>query len=368
MISPLPVGKLPRELLAAILARAPIDDPRVILGPGVGLDCAVVDTGQRLAVYKSDPITFATDQIGYYLVQVNANDIATTGARPLWLLVTLLLPEKSTTAELADNIMAQIYDACRGLGITVIGGHTEITAGLERPIAIGTMIGDVARDQLVSPRGARAGDHVLLTKGVPIEATALLSREFPARLRDVMTVNEIEEAQNYLFRPGIGVTWDARVAIEAGRVTAMHDPTEGGIVTALWELAEASQKTLLVDPGNIPVPALARRVCEAFGIDPHSSIASGSLLITAPASDARAISDALQNAGIACADIGAVAEGPASVQRTTAAGFERWPWPAVDGVAKAFAEPQSVNRFQLRAAMRGEGTDSTEAKGGQQCR
>ena len=338
MISPLPVGKVPQELLAAILARAPIDDPRVILGPGIGLDCAVIDAGQRLAVYKSDPITFATDQIGYYLVQVNANDIATTGAKPLWLLVTLLLPEKRTTVDLPDKIMAQIYDACRGLGISVIGGHTEITAGLDRPIAIGTMIGDVAREQLISPRGATAGDHVLLTKGVPIEATALLSREFPARLRNVLTGNEIEEAQTYLFRPGIGVTRDARAAIAAGRVTAMHDPTEGGVVTALWELAEASQRTLLVDPANIPVPALARRVCEAFGIDPLSSIASGSLLITAPASDARTICDALENEGIASADIGVVVDGPASVRRRTAAGFEHWPRPPVDGITKAFGD------------------------------
>jgi hydrogenase maturation factor len=333
---PLSVGKLPQELLAAILSRAPINDPRVILGPGIGLDCAVIDSGERLAVYKSDPITFATDQIGYYLVQVNANDIATTGARPLWLLVTLLLPEKRTHADLPETIMAQVHDTCRALGIVVIGGHTEVTAGLDRPIAIGTMIGEVARDKLISPRGAKAGHHVLLTKGVPIEATALLSREFPARLQGALTQTEIEEAQRYLLEPGIGVTRDARVAIEAGCVTAMHDPTEGGIVTALWELAEASQKTLLVDPGRIVVPALARRVCEAFGIDPFSSIASGALLITAPPTDARAICHALEKEAIACADIGVVADGPAIVRRTTAEGLDDWPRPAVDGITKAF--------------------------------
>jgi hydrogenase maturation factor len=334
--APLSLGKLPQELLAAILSRAPIDDPRVILGPGIGLDCAVIDTGERLTVYKSDPVTFATDQIGYYLVQVNANDIATTGARPLWLLVTLLLPEKRTPAHLPERIMAQVQDACRGLGVVVIGGHTEITAGLDRPIAIGTMIGEVARDKLISPRGARVADRVLLTKGVPIEATALLSREFPAHLRAVMTQTEIEEAQGYLFEPGIGVTRDARAAIEAGRVTAMHDPTEGGIATALWELAEASQKTLQVDPAQIMVPALARRVCEAFGIDPFSSIASGALLITAPPAEAQAICHALHEQAIACADIGVVANGPPAVQAMTATGLEPWPRPALDGITKAF--------------------------------
>lgn len=330
------VGKLQPELLAKMLSGAPSLDPRVIVGPGIGLDCVVVDLGDRLAVYKSDPITFASDQIGYYLVHVNPNDIATTGAQPLWLLVTLLLPERATTAELPDAIMTQVHDACRDLGITVIGGHTEITAGLNRPIAVGTLIGEVARGKLITPRGARAGDRVLLTKGVPIEATTLLAREFPERLRGTLTDAELAAAQDYLFDPGIGVTRDARVAIKAGRVTAMHDPTEGGIVTALWELAQASGKTLRVDPGAVCVPALARRVCEVFGIDPLCAIASGSLLLTAPPADAVLISKALQHEGIACADIGVVADGPDVVVRKTPAGYEPWPRPAVDDITKAF--------------------------------
>jgi hydrogenase maturation factor len=333
----LSVGKLPPDLLSTILSRATIDDPRVILGPGIGLDCAVVDLGDRLAVYKSDPITFASDEIGYYLVHVNANDIATTGAQPLWLLVTLLLPEQGTTAELPNAIMSQIYDACRDLGIAVIGGHTEITTGLDRPIAMGTLIGEVACDKLITPRGARTGDRVLLTKGVPIEATTLLAREFPERLRGALTGNDILDAQNYLFEPGIGITHDARTAIKAGRVTAMHDPTEGGIVTALWELAQASGKTLRVDPREIPVPALARRVCEVFGIDPLCALASGSLLLTVPPSDAAAICKTLANQDIACVDIGVVADGRDIVERKTPAGYEAWPRPAVDGVTKAFA-------------------------------
>jgi hydrogenase maturation factor len=337
MSARLAVGKLPPELLSGIISRIPTGDPRVIVGPGIGLDCAVIDLGDRLAVYKTDPITFASDRIGYYLVHVNANDIATTGARPLWLLVTLLLPENGTSAELPGLIMTQISSACAELGIAVIGGHTEITTGLTRPIAIGAMIGEVARDKLITPRGAGAGDRVLLTKGVPIEATALLALEFPARLRKSLSASEIETAQNYLFEPGIGVTRDARVAIGAGRVTAMHDPTEGGGLTALWELADASGKTLRIDPREIFVPALARRVCEVFGIDPLCAIASGSLLLTAPPNDARAIHEALTGAGIACADIGSIADGPAMLERATPTGNELWPRPAVDDITKAFA-------------------------------
>ncbi len=125
--------------------------------------------------------------------------------------------------------------------------------------------------------------------------------------------------------------------IEAGRVTAMHDPTEGGIITALWELAQASRKTLRVDPRKIPVPALAGRVCEAFDIDPYASIASGSLLITVPAHTAGTTREALERAGIACADIGVVLDGPVTVQRTTALGTEVWTRPPVDAITKAFA-------------------------------
>jgi hydrogenase maturation factor len=332
----LPVGKLPQDLLASILSHTPVADPRVILGPGIGLDCAVIDTGERLTVYKSDPITFATDQIGYYLVQVNANDIATTGARPLWLLVTLLLPEATTTPELPDAIMAQICDACRDLGITVVGGHTEITAGLERPIAVGAMVGEVPRGKLITPRGAKAGDHILLTKGVPIEATALLAREFPQRLRGVLSEAEIQTAQRYLFEPGIGVTRDARAAIAAGPVTAMHDPTEGGIVTALWELAEASGRTLRVDAARIPIPRLARCVCAAFDLDPYAAIASGALLITVPAETAQTTATVLENAGIACAHIGMVRDGPVAVERTTNAGEQMWQRPKADAIMKVF--------------------------------
>ena len=142
----LPVGKLAPELLSRLLARVPIDDPRVIVGPGIGLDCAVIAAGERLQVYKSDPITFATDQIGYYLVQVNANDIATTGAKPLWLLVTLLLPENTATPESAETIMSQIGDACRELGVTVVGGHTEVTAAVRQPIVVGPKIKNVPKE------------------------------------------------------------------------------------------------------------------------------------------------------------------------------------------------------------------------------
>lgn len=331
-----PVGKLPAEFLATLLARAPVNDARVVLGPAVGLDCAVLDVGNpdSYLVVKSDPITFATDTAGHYLVQVNANDIATTGATPRWLLMTLLLPEGSTTPDLVDQLAGEVFDACRTLGIAVVGGHTEITHGLSRPILSATLLGEVARERLVTPRGAVPGDALLLTKGVPIEGTALLAREFPERLRDVLSAAELAEAQALLTHPGISVVADARVALAAGRVTAMHDPTEGGLAAALWELAEASGRRLVVDDAAVPIPPLAARVCAAFGLDPLATIASGALLLATNAEDATAVCAALAAAGIPCRWIGHVVAGETAVVSPDGT---PWPRPARDEIAKAYA-------------------------------
>ncbi len=329
----LPTGKLPPELLRRLLARAPITDERVVVRPGPGLDCAVIDLGDRLLVMKSDPITFATDEIGWYLVQVNANDLATTGATPRWLLLTMLLPEGGTTPERVEAWAGQVFSACEALGISVVGGHTEITHGLDRPIMAGTLIGEAERGRLVTPDGARPGDRVLLTKGVPIEGTALAAREFARRLTGVLNADELAEAQAYLTRPGISVVGDAQIALGAGRVTAMHDPTEGGLAGALWELAEACGHSLVVDLDRVPVPALAAKVCAALGIDPLRTIASGALLLTAPPEAAARIVGALAATGITCADIGAVRAGEPQV---TVGGQQMLARPARDEIARLF--------------------------------
>ncbi len=296
----------------------------------------MVDAGENLLVFKSDPITFAVDEIGSYLVQINANDIATTGAQPRWLLVTLLLPESLTTAELVEGIMDQIYAACREMQVSVIGGHSEITHGLDRPLIVGSLVGEVPREQLVTPQGACPGDRILLTKGVPIEATAILAREFPERLKEELEPGEAEMARNFLIEPGLGVLRDARIAVAAGRVTAMHDPTEGGLSTALWELARASGRSLVVDTDKVPVPPLAARVLHVFGLDPLASIASGALLLTVADGDADAVRRALEADGIACADLGEVEEGPPQVWRRTAGGREELPMPEADEIARVF--------------------------------
>lgn len=334
----LPLGKLPPELLLRMFSQAPRKDPRLLLGPGIGIDCAVVDLGSSLLVLKSDPITFASDHIGWYVVQVCCNDIATTGAQPRWFLSTLLLPEEKADEELVMTISSQIYQACDALDISVVGGHTEVTYGLDRPIIMGTLIGEVTRERLVTPRGSRPGDRILLTKSIPIEAIAILAREFSQQLKSDLTENELAQAAAYLYQPGISIWRDAQVALAAGKITAMHDATEGGLNAALWEMAEASGCSLTVDLSAVPIAALSSKICVHFGIDAFAAIASGALLLTAAREDAPHICHALETEGIGCCEIGAVEEGAAAVWHVTSGIRTLLYRPPRDEIARLFEE------------------------------
>jgi hydrogenase maturation factor len=332
----LPLGKLPPEILSGIIAKAPISDPRLILGPGIGLDCAVVELGDTCLVFKSDPITFATDEIGWYAVQVNANDIATTGATPQWLLVTALLPENLTTELIVEEISNQVFDACSSLGISVIGGHTEITCGINRPIIACTMIGEVPRENLITPKGASPGDQILLTKGIPIEGVAIIARELPNKLHDICSDSEIQTATNYLYTPGISVVRDAQLAAKAGQVHAMHDPTEGGLASALWELAEACGHTLIINPDAVLILPLSEKICHALEVNPLETIASGSLLLTCPPGDSKNIRLALESEGIPCVEIGSIRKGKPEVLQSTSKGMIPMHRPERDEIARLF--------------------------------
>jgi hydrogenase maturation factor len=303
-MNPIGLGKLPARLLKELLERHARPDASVLVGPGIGEDAAVIDMGERCLVAKTDPITFAADAIGWYAVHVNANDVACCGARPRWFLATLLLPERDTTRELVEGIFAQMAAACDELGVTLCGGHTEITHGLDRPIVIGQMLGDVGRDTFIRGSDARAGDVIILTKGIAVEGTALLAREKAAALEGVMDAKELRSCADFLRDPGISVVADARLALEAGGVHALHDPTEGGVATGLQELAEAAGLGLLVDRERLPILPQCALMCRHLGLDPLGLIGSGSLLIAAAEERAGAIIARLGDAGIAATAIG----------------------------------------------------------------
>lgn len=337
MNTPLPVGKLPLALLSRLFGLVVTTDPRVIVGPAIGQDAAVLDFGDRYLVAKTDPITFATDAIGWYAVQVNANDIACMGATPRWFLATLLLPEGRTEATLAETIFTQINQACHALGVSLVGGHSEVTYGLDRPIVVGTMLGEVAPDRLVTAAGAQPGDVLILTKGIAVEATAIIARERGEALASRFPPEFLEHCRNFLYQPGISVVRDAQIALGAGRIHAMHDPTEGGLATGLHELALASSVGLEIDAEQVPVLPETAALCAEFGLDPAGLIASGALLIAAPAGDAPAILSALHQAGIAAQIIGRVL--PAEAGLWLREGPERRPLPTFerDEIARLFA-------------------------------
>lgn len=306
-----PMGKLPPKDLLRLLAQAPPSDSSVILGPGLGHDAAVVNLGDRFLATKSDPITFATDEIGWYVVHINANDIACVGATPRWFITTLLLPAERTTPTLVERIFSQIYAACVEVGATLIGGHTEITHGLERPIAVGTMLGEVEPARLIRSDGARPGDRLLLTKGLAIEGTAILAREMTSRLREHVSSAELARAAGFLHEPGISVLHEARILAALEGVHAMHDPTEGGFATGIEELVQAAGCGALIERAALPILPETASLCAALGLDPLGLIASGALLAAlAPETVPLALQE-LFAADIPAVDIGVVTEAPA---------------------------------------------------------
>lgn len=319
-MSRIPIGKLPNALLGRLLARYTRGDPRVLVGAAVGEDAAIIDMGDRCLVAKTDPVTFATDDIGYYAVHVNANDIACCGATPKWFLATLLLPERGTTAALAEAIFAQLADACTELSVTLCGGHTEITHGLDRPIVIGQMLGEVEHGHYVTSAGARVGDALILTKGIAVEATAIICRERKESLGGVLGPDEIARCAAFLRRPGISVVADARLAAAVGGVHALHDPTEGGLATGLRELAQAADVGLLVDEAAVPVLPECATLCRHFDLDPLGLIASGALLIAAAHTQAHAIVAHLSDHGVAASIIGEVRPASAGLRLRRASG------------------------------------------------
>lgn len=333
------LGKPPLEILDRLFRACDIRDPRVIVGPRVGEDAAVLDLGDRYLVAKVDPITFVAEEIGWYAVHINANDLAVRGARPCWFLMTLLLPEGRADEKLLEGVFTQVQDACRAIGATLVGGHTEVTQGLDRPILAGAMLGEVEKDRLVTTAGARVGDAVLLTKGIAVEGASILARECAPLLAERGVDAEVRRrAREFLHRPGISVLEDARVAVRAASVHAMHDPTEGGLATGLLELATAAGVGLSIDGDAIPVLDECRTLCRALDLDPLGMIASGALLLTCPSEEADRVVAAWAAEGIAGRIIGTVT--PPEAGLILAQGGRRAPLPrfARDEVARLFDE------------------------------
>jgi hydrogenase maturation factor len=296
------------------------------------VDAAVVALGRQRLVLKSDPVTFTTTRLGWYVVQVNANDVAVMGARPCWFQPTILLPPGTRRSQVTA-IVREIHAACRALGIAVTGGHTEVTDGVTRAIVAGDMQGLLVGRRPITAAGARPGDALLLTKAAGLEGTAILAHERARELRRAMPMAWLRRAQALRRDPGISVVTEALTAARHG-VSAMHDPTEGGIRAALHELAYASRVRLRVDLDRVPIRHETARLCRHFGIDPLGLIGSGALLVTIASSRAVSLVRAWRRVGVAGRTIGQVEPGQ-GVLAIRGGQPAQFPWLAQDEIIKA---------------------------------
>ncbi len=300
-------GKIPPEKLKEIVFnRLGAPGERVLVGADLGIDASAIDFGERVLVASTDPITGAEERIGFYAVNVNANDVATFGAKPKWFLVSVLLPENSDEKTL-ERIMDDLHASASRLGVTIVGGHTEVTPGLKRPIVVGTMLGEVERKKLVTSNGAKPGDAIILTKWAGLEGTSIIASERGGELERAFGGEFVERAKSFIEM--ISVVEDALTASEIG-VHAMHDPTEGGIANGLHEMADAAGLGFVVHRERIPMREETLRICEFLNLNPLALISSGALLIAAPPESADEILEALTGKGINASIIGEFVEDP----------------------------------------------------------
>lgn len=245
----------------------------VLVSNGIGEDCSILDFGSSKIVLSTDPITGATKNLGKLAVNINCNDIASSGAEPVGIMVTILAPLNSTLQDI-QGVMREIGEECKSLNVEIIGGHTEVTDAVNKMVVSCTVIGKSKRP--ISTKGAKVGDSIIVTKSLGIEGTSILAHDKEEELKKVLTSEEILEAKR--CDELISVIEEGKI-VSKFNISSMHDATEGGILGALWEIAKASQIGFIVDESKIPIKNVTRKICDFFNIDCLRLISSGSMVI-----------------------------------------------------------------------------------------
>ena len=298
------IGKIPNDILKSVVINK-IKNKReeIILRPRIGEDCSIADFDGNLIALSSDPITGTPEDIGHLAVHISCNDIASCGAEPVGILVTLLLPV-GTTKEDLEFIMAQICKEADSINVDIMGGHTEITTAVSRNVAICTSIGKVQKGSIVQTSGAKPGDYVVITKSAGLEGTAIIAKAKEKELIAALGQRTVENAKSFIN--SISVVKEGMIAAQFG-VNAMHDVTEGGVLGAVWEIAEASGTGVTVQRDDVPVAPETKAICDYFGIDPLKLISSGSMAISCE--DGPGLVEAMEKNGIKAAIIGRITAG-----------------------------------------------------------
>ncbi len=299
------VGKIPESVLKrSVFKQIHTKRSEVLLGAGVGEDCAALKLeADEMFVMSTDPITGTATDIGNLAIHITMNDLASAGAEPIGVMLTILLPENSEEAVLRET-MAQIETACAEANVQIMGGHTEVTRAVNQPLINVCGVGKAKAGQLVTTGGAKTGDDIIVTKWIGLEGTSIIAKEKEQELLTRYPGHLVETAQN--FDKYLSVLPEAATAVKSG-VSAMHDVTEGGIFGALWEMAEASGVGLEIDLKKIPVKQETIEVCEFFGINPYELISSGSMLMAS--SDGNMLVRELEKQGIHAAVVGKAVAG-----------------------------------------------------------
>ena len=298
------IGKVsPEDLAAHVFGRTGAADNDVLQGPAYGEDAAAITVPEGTLVVNSDPISLATARVGTLGINVACNDVAASGADPQWLTVMIFLPNEEGADRVLEEITTQLHETALERDVSIVGGHSEYNAALERPLLSLTCLG--MADRFVPTGGANPGDHVILTKGAAIEGSAILATDFADDLRRVGVDDAVIDRANK-FYDDLSVVADARIVRDAA--TAMHDPTEGGLVDGLFELASASEVSLQIDTDSIPIREETRILTDAMDIDPLQIFGSGALVATVPEPAVQSALDDFATAGIDAADIGTVEE------------------------------------------------------------
>ena len=271
------IGKLPEPvLIRSVLKQVKHRRPEVLVGPSVGQDCAALQVGpEEVLVMSTDPITGTVKDLGSHCIHITANDLAASGAEPLGVMLTILLPDTMEEPQLR-RLMQEAEKTCEELNIEVLGGHTEITNVVRQPLISVTGVGKIPRRQLTTLRHIEPGQDVVVTKWIGLEATAILAKECEEELSARFPAGLVDVAKG--FGKYLSVVKDARIAVDCG-VTAMHDITEGGVFGALWEMASGAGVGLEVDMKKIPIRQETVEICEYFGLNPYQIMSSGSMMI-----------------------------------------------------------------------------------------
>lgn len=300
----LPPGKIPPEILEKTALKflgAKRSD--VIIGPSKGEDAAIVSDGCKLLAIHGDPISGANERIGWIAMNVSTNDIATRGVKPRWALSCIMLPQGSDE-NLLEKICIEMSAAAEKLGVSIIGGHSEVTPGLDHPLVIVFSVGVIEGEKYVTTGGGEPESKIILTKSAGIEGTAILASDRGELLTPRFGTGFVRRAVGYFDR--LSVLKEAMIAFEFGGVQAMHDPTEGGVSNGLHELADASKTGFRVFEDKIEVSCETLEICRFFGIDPLNLVSSGSLLIVAEKNRATGIVGQLRENGIEASIVGEV--------------------------------------------------------------